>query len=76
MQLEVNAVEEEEEEEPTLIQGVSGIVSGTINEPGHVDGAYVIPAYELSDTGSSVNQPIPVAPTGYEMMLFPEEMLG
>ena len=78
MQLEVNAVEEEEEEEeePISIQGVSSIISGTINEPEHVDGAYVIPVYELSDTGSSVNQPIPAAPIAYNMMLFPEEMLG
>ncbi len=55
---------------------MSGIISGTINELEHVDGAYVIPAYELSDTGSLMNQPIPAAPTAYDMMLFPEEMLG
>ena len=66
--------EEEEEEEPTMIQGVSSITSGLIDEPGHVDGAYVIPASELSDTESSVNQPIPTAPTAYDLMLFPEEM--
>src|SRR6266498_5088951 len=33
MQLEVNAVEEEEE--PTKIQGESGVASGFIDEPGH-----------------------------------------
>src|SRR5438128_147691 len=67
---------EEEEEEPISIQGIFGIASGPINEPEHVDGAYVIPANELSDAGSSVNQPIPVAPVAYDMMLFPEEILG
>src|SRR5881394_2759307 len=40
MQLEVNAVEEEEE--PTKIQGEFGVASGFIDEPGHVDGAHVI----------------------------------
>src|SRR5438034_1883352 len=49
MQLEVNAVEEEEEEEPTEIQGESRIASGFIDEPRHVDGARVVPANELSD---------------------------
>ena len=53
MQLEVNA--KEEEEEPTEIQGESGVASGFIDEPGHVDGAHVIPANELSDAESSVN---------------------
>src|SRR5438132_1386309 len=43
MQLEVNAVEEEEEE-PTEIQGESGIASGFIDEPRYVDGARVVPA--------------------------------
>src|SRR6266498_3071476 len=57
MQLEVNA--EEEEEEPTEIQGESGVASGFIDEPEHVDGAHVILANELSDAESSVNQPIP-----------------
>src|SRR5436189_2408945 len=52
----------------------SSIASGLIDEPGHVDGAYVIPASELSDTESSVNQPIPTAPTAYDLMLFLEEM--
>ena len=76
MQLEVNAMEgeEEEEEEPSMIQGVSSIASGLIDEPGHVDGAYVIPGSEMSDTESSVNQPIPTAPTAYDLMLFLEEM--
>src|SRR5947208_277693 len=72
MQLEVNAVEEEEE--PTEIQGESGIASGFIDEPGHVDGAHVIPANELSDTESSVNQPIPAAPAAHDLIVFPEEM--
>ena len=54
MQLEVNAVEEEEEE-PTEIQGESGVASEFIDEPGHVDGAHVVPADELSDEESSVN---------------------
>ena len=72
MQLEVNA--KKEEEEPTEIQGESGIASGFIEEPGHVDGAHVIPANELSDAESSVNQPIPAAPAAYDLMIFPEEM--
>ena len=74
MQLEDNAMEEEEEEEPTEIQGESGIALGFIDETGHVDGAYVIPANELSDTESSVNQPIPAAPAAHDLMIFPEEM--
>src|SRR6266540_847965 len=74
MQLEVNAVEEEEEEEPTEIQGESGIVSGFIDEPRHVDGARVVPANELSDEESSVNQPVPVAPAAHDLIIFSEEM--
>ena len=74
MQLEDNFVEEEEVEEPTEIQGESGIASGFIDEPGHVDGAYVIPANELSDAESSINQSIPVAPAAHDLILFPEEM--
>src|SRR6266498_1008050 len=50
-----------EEEEPSEVQGESGIVSGFIDEPGHVDGAHVLPADELSDAESSVNQPVPAA---------------
>ena len=73
MQLEVNAVEEEEEE-PTEIQGESGIASGFIDEPRHVDGARVVPANELSDEESSVNQPVPVAPAAHDLIIFPEEM--
>ena len=73
MQLEVNTVEEEEEE-PTEIQGESGIASGFIDEPRHVDGARVVPANELSDEESSVNQPVPVAPAAHDLMIFPEEM--
>ena len=73
MQLEVNTVEEEEEE-PTEIQGESGIASGFIDEPRHVDGAHVILAHELSDTESSVNQPIPAAPAAHDLIVFPEEM--
>src|SRR5207247_7291555 len=59
MQLEVNAVEEEEE--PSEVQGESGVASGFIDEPGHVDGAHVVLADELSDAESSVNQPVPTA---------------
>ena len=73
MQLEVNAVEEEEEE-PTEIQGESGIASGFIDEPRHVDGARVVPANELSDEGSSVNQPVHVAPAAHNLILVPEKM--
>ena len=67
MQLEVNAVEEEEE--PTEIQGESGIASGFIDEPRHVDGARVVPANELSDEESSVNQPVPVAPAAHDLII-------
>ena len=52
---------EEEEEEPMEIQGESSVASGFIDEPGHVDGAHVVPADELSDAESSVNQPVPAA---------------
>ena len=45
----------EEEEEPTEIQGESGVASGFIDEPGHVDEAHVILVNELSDAESSVN---------------------
>src|SRR6266540_2624581 len=72
MQLEVNAVEEEEE--PMEIQGESGIAFGFIDEPGHVDGAHVVPVNELSDEESSVKQPVPVAPVAHDLMIFPEEM--
>ena len=34
----------------------------------------MIPATELSDAESSVNQPIPVAPAAHDLMIFPEEM--
>ena len=60
-QIGVNAEEEEPEEEPSEVQGESGIISGFIDEPGHVDGAHVLPADELSDAESSVNQPVPTA---------------
>ena len=72
MQLEVTAVEEEEE--PMEIQGESGIASGFIDKPGNVDGAHVILANELSDAESSVNQPIPVAPVAHDLIVFPKEM--
>ena len=72
MQLEVNAMEEEE---PMKIQGESGIASGFIDEPGHVDGAHVVPADELSDAESLVNQPIPAAPAAHDLIVFPQEML-
>src|SRR5438105_2186864 len=73
MQLEVNAVEEEEEE-PTEIQGESGVASGFLDEPTHVEGAQVIPAHELSDEESSVNQPILAIPAAHDLIVFPEEM--
>src|SRR6266498_351596 len=72
LQLGVNA--EEEEEEPMEIQGESRIALGFIDEPTHVDGARVIPANELSDAESLVNQPIPAAPAAHDLMIFPEEM--
>src|SRR5438105_13920797 len=72
MQLEVNA--EEEEEEPTEIQEESGVAFGFIDEPRHVDGAHMIPANELSDAESSVNQPIPAAPAAHDLIVFPDEM--
>ena len=50
-----------EEEEPSEVQGESGVASGFIGEPGHVDGVHVMPAEELSDAESSVNQPVPAA---------------
>ena len=73
MQLEVNAVEEEEE--PSEVQGESGVASGFIDEPGHIDGAHVVPADELSDAESSVNQPVPAAPAAHDLIVFPQEML-
>src|SRR5438132_7455608 len=73
MQLEVNAMEEEEEE-PTKIQGESGVASGSLDEPTHVEGAQVIPAHELSDEESSVNQPIPAILAAHDLIVFPEEM--
>src|SRR5438105_13388933 len=60
-QIGANAEEEEPEEEPSEEQGESGIISGFIDEPGHVDGAHVLPTDELSDAESSVNQPVPAA---------------
>jgi len=71
-----NAEEEELEEEPSEVQGESGIASGFIDEPGHVDGAHVVPADELSDAESSVNQPVPVAPAVHDLIVFPQEMLS
>jgi len=73
MQIHVNE-EEEEEEEPTEIQGESGIASGFVDEPEHIDGAYVAPVDGLSDTESSVNQPPPATPEARDLMVFPEEM--
>ena len=73
MQLEVNVVEEEEEE-PTEIQGESGVASGFLDEPTHVEGAQVIPAHELSDEESSVNQSISAIPAAHDLIVFPEEM--
>ena len=73
MQLEVNAMEEEEE--PMEIQGETGVASGFIDEPGHVDGAHVVQADELSDAESSVNQPVPAAPVAHDPVMFPQEML-
>src|SRR5436190_13967090 len=76
MQIHVNEIEPEEEleEEPTEIQGESGVASGFIDEPGYVDGAQVIPAHELSDEESSVNQPVPTVPAAHDLLVFPEEM--
>ena len=71
LQLEVNVVEEGEEEEPIEIQGESGVASGFIDEPEHVDGAHVTIANELSDAESSVNQPIPAAPVAHDLIVFP-----
>src|SRR6266542_258201 len=73
MQLEVNAVEEEEEE-PMEIQGESGVASGFLDEPTHVKGAQVIPAHEPSDEESSVNQPILAIPAAHDLIVFPKEM--
>src|SRR5438876_8680254 len=73
LQLEVNAIEEEEpEEEPSEIQGQSGIASGFIDEPGYIDGAHVVPTDELSDEESSVNQPISTVPAAHDLLVFPE----
>ena len=74
MQLEVNAMEEEEEE-PMEIQGESGVTSGFIDEPEHVDRAHVVLADELSDAESLVNQPVPAAPAAHDLIVFPQEML-
>src|SRR5438132_11405023 len=73
MQLEVNIVEEEEE--PSEVQGESGVASGFIDEPGHIDGAHVVPADELSDIESSVNQPVPAVTAAHDLIVFPQEML-
>ena len=73
MQLEVNTVEQEEE--PSEVQGESGVASGFIDEPGHVDGAHMVPAEELSDIESSVNQPVPAAPAAHDLIVFPQETL-
>src|SRR6266540_5388959 len=72
--LQIQANAEEEEEEPIEIQGESSIASGFIDEPRQVDGARVIPANELSDAESSVNQHVPAAPAAHDLMIFPEEM--
>src|SRR5436190_5823478 len=77
MQIHINEVEpeeEEKEEEPTEIQGESGIASRFVDEPEHVDGAYIALVDGLSDTESSVNQPPPAAPEARDLMMFPEEM--
>src|SRR6266508_3027944 len=66
MQLEVNDMEEEEIE-PTEIQGESGVASGFLDEPRHVEGAQMIPAHELSDEEISVNQPIPAIPAAHDL---------
>ena len=60
-QIGANAEEDEPEEEPSEVQGESGVASGFVGEPGHVDGVHVMPADELSDAESSVNQPVPAA---------------
>src|SRR5207253_1662476 len=60
-QIGANAEEGEPEEEPSEVQGESGVASGFVGEPGHVDGVHEMPADELSDSESSVNQPVPAA---------------
>src|SRR6266540_3669686 len=65
-QIGVNA----EEEEPSEVQGESGVASGFIDEPGHVDGAHVVQAEELSNAESSVNQPVPAAPAAHDLIVF------
>src|SRR5881394_2361699 len=72
-QMGPNAEEEEPEEEPSEVQGESGVVSGFIDEPGHVDGAQLVPADELSDAEGSVNQPVPAAPGAPDLVVFPQE---
>ena len=74
-QIGANAKEEEPKEEPSEVQGESGVASGFIDEPGHVDGAHVVPADELSDAESSVNQLVPAAPVAHDLIMFPEDML-
>src|SRR6266540_3231915 len=64
-----------EEEEPSEVQGESGVASGFIDEPGHVDGAHVAPTEELSNAESSVNQPVPAAPAAPDLIVFPQETL-
>ncbi len=58
-QIGANAEEGEPEEEPSEVQGESGVASGFIGEPGHVDGVHVMPADELSEPACSCS---PVAP--------------
>src|SRR5437016_1505163 len=73
MQLEVKAVEEEEE--PSEVQGESGVASGFIDKPGHVDGVHVVPAEELSEEASLGEQPVPAAPAAHDLIVFPQETL-
>src|SRR6266508_5826619 len=64
-----------EEEEPLEIQGDSGVAFRFVDEPAHVDGSHVVPAEELSDAESSVNQPVPAAPAAHDLVVFPQETL-
>ena len=66
---------EEEEEEPTEIQGEYVVASGFLDEPRHVEGAQVIPAHELSDEESSMNQPIPAIPAAHDLIVFPRKCM-
>ena len=52
----------------------TGVASGFLDEPRHVEGAQVIPAHEPSNEESSVNQPILAIPAAHDLIVFPQEM--